>query len=220
VSSGIDLNVFRPRLEKECIRRKYGIPTRPILLYVGRLDPEKKLDQALRAAALALKTADFQFVLVGRGISRASLERQARELGILEFVTFTGFMPDEDLPDIYTSSRCFIIPSTAELLSLATLQAMASGLPVIAVNAGALGELVQDGSNGFLCNSGDIEGMARCIRELVGNDELCAGMSAKSLEYVPFHDIQATVGVFEGLYKQQGPDSLRAGHPDPVAKVS
>jgi 1,2-diacylglycerol 3-alpha-glucosyltransferase len=210
ISSGIDLKKFNPAGGKERIREKYGIPAGPLLLYVGRLDPEKKLEQALKAVALAAGTADFHFVIVGRGISKPSLERLTKELGITTRTIFTGFVPEEDLPYFYTCSRCFIIPSTAELLSLSTLQAMASGLPVIAVNAGALGELVQDKSNGFLCNTGDIPAMAQCIVDIVNNDELYAGMSAKSLEYIPAHDIHATVESFERLYERQGMNAVLA----------
>jgi 1,2-diacylglycerol 3-alpha-glucosyltransferase len=202
MSSGIDLSVFNPFQDPATIRQKYGIPDKPILLYVGRLDPEKKLEEAISAAAIARKITDFHLVLVGRGVSKVALERQVRELGMADVTTFTGYVPDEDLPRFYTASRCFIITSTAELLSLSALQAMASRIPVIAVNAGALSELVKDGSTGFLCGSGDINRMAQCIVELMGNEERCAAMGARGLEYAAGHDLGVAAENFERLYER------------------
>ena len=74
------------------------------------------------------KKIDFYFVIIGRGIKKTALEHLAKKLGISDRVIFTGFVPDADLPYFYKLSRSFIIASIAELLSLATLQAMASGL--------------------------------------------------------------------------------------------
>jgi 1,2-diacylglycerol 3-alpha-glucosyltransferase len=200
ISSGIDLSVFNPFQDSSAIRQKYGIPDKPILLYVGRLDPEKKLEETISAAAIALKITDFHLVLVGRGLSKVALERQVKDLDIADATTFAGFVPDEELPRFYTASRCFIITSTAELLSLSALQAMASGLPVIAVNAGALSELVHDGSTGFLCGTGDIRRMAQCIADLMDDKERCAAMGARGLEYAAGHDLGIAAENFERLY--------------------
>jgi 1,2-diacylglycerol 3-alpha-glucosyltransferase len=204
VSSGIDLKKFEPRQNIGRIRAQYGIPDKPILLFVGRLDPEKKLDEVLDAVAIALRRTDFCLVVVGKGIQRSALEQQAATLQITGNVIFTGFVPEEDLPMIYQLSRCFIIASIAELLSLATLQAMASGLPVIAARAGALEELVHDRENGLLFNVGDIDKMAHGMVEILGNDVLCRQMGAKSLEYSQQHDIHESVRVFESIYEYVG----------------
>jgi 1,2-diacylglycerol 3-alpha-glucosyltransferase len=186
------------------IRSRYGIPDKPVLLFVGRLDPEKKLNEVLDAVAMALRRTDFCLVVVGKGIQQSALEKQAVRLRITENVIFTGFVPEEDLPMIYQLSQCFIIASIAELLSLATLQAMASGLPVIAARAGALVELVHDRANGLLFNVGDIDKMANCMVEILGNDTLCRQMGAKSLEYSQQHDIHGTVRAFESIYEYVG----------------
>jgi 1,2-diacylglycerol 3-alpha-glucosyltransferase len=204
VSSGIDLKKFEPRQNIGRIRAQYGIPDKPILLFVGRLDPEKKLDEVLDAVAIALRRTDFCLVVVGKGIQRSALEQRAATLQITGNVIFTGFVPEEDLPMIYQLSRCFIIASIAELLSLATLQAMASGLPVIAARAGALEELVHDRENGVLFNVGDIDKMAHGMVEILSNDTLCRQMGAKSLEYSQQHDIHESVRVFESIYEYVG----------------
>jgi glycosyltransferase involved in cell wall biosynthesis len=201
ISSGIDLEKFNPYGETHWIKEKYSLPDKPVLLYVGRLDPEKHVEEILQSVALAAKKVDFCFVVVGKGISKKNLEQLAIELGIAEQVIFTGFVPDEDLPYFYKLSRCFIIASIAELLSLVTLQAMASALPIIAVNAGALSELVVDEINGFLYNEGDISTIAQFIEEIITNDELHKNMGKKSLEYIHRHDINKTLESFEKLYQ-------------------
>jgi len=204
ISSGIDLKKFAPRQDSDQIRSRYGIPNKPTLLFVGRLDPEKKLDEVLDAVAIALRSTRICLVVVGKGIQQPALEKQATRLRITENVIFTGFVPEEDLPMIYQLSQCFIIASIAELLSLATVQAMASGLPVIAAKAGALEELVHDRENGLLFNVGDINEMALCMVEIMGNEALCRQMGEKSLEYSQQHDIHGSVRAFESIYEYVG----------------
>ena len=204
ISSGIDLKKFNPYGNTQKIKEKYKLPNRPILLYAGRLDPEKHIEEILHAVAIASKKIDFCFVIVGKGISKKSLEHLVNELGINEKVIFTGFVPDADLPYFYKLSRCFIIASIAELLSLVTLQAMASGLPVIAVKAGALKELVNDKINGYLYDEDDLPSLVQYIENLITNDFLYKEMSKKSLEFVQQHDIYKTLDLFEKIYMKYG----------------
>lgn len=201
ITCGINLNDFNPFGNPENIRLKYNIPLKPVLLFVGRLDPEKNIEEILRALAFVSKKIDFCFVIVGKGLRKKALEQLTEELGITNHVIFTGFVPEEDLPFLYKLSRCFIIASIAELLSLATLQAMASGLPIIAANAGALPELVHDKINGYLFNTNDKEALARCIIDILTRDDIYAKMCKKSLEKAAQHDINNTVEAFEALYK-------------------
>jgi 1,2-diacylglycerol 3-alpha-glucosyltransferase len=202
ISSGISLEKFNPSGSSSEIKEKYAIPDKPVLLYVGRLDPEKHIEEILHSVALAVKKIDFRFVVVGQGTSKPALEQLTRQLGITEKVIFTGFVPDEELPYFYKLSRCFIIASIAELLSLVTLQAMASGLPIIAVNAGALSELVKDKMNGYLYEEGDIPSIIQYILDILTSDEIYQRMSKKSLEFVQEHDINKTLESFERLYRE------------------
>jgi len=201
ISSGIDLSIFNTNGDPTYIRKKYAIPDKPILLFVGRVDPEKHLEEVIHAVSLAVKAIDFCFVVVGKGISKASLENLAKQLGIADSIIFTGFVPEKDLPFFYKLSRCFIIASIAELLSLAALQAMASGLPVIAANACALSELVQEGVNGYLFEPGDIRKIVQSIYNIMEQDELYRSMREKNLEFIEKHDIHKVADSFERLYK-------------------
>lgn len=203
ISSGISLKIFNPFGDTSAIKQKYLIPDKPILLYVGRLDPEKHIEEILQAVAIAVKEIDFCFVVVGKGTSKIVLEKLAENLGIKDKVIFTGFIPDDDLPYFYKLSRCFIIASIAELLNFCTLQAMASGLPIISVNAGALGELVKDKMNGYLYEEGDISAIVQSIQDIIIHDDVYTKMSEKSLEYVQQHDITKTLESFEKLYRDK-----------------
>jgi glycosyltransferase involved in cell wall biosynthesis len=201
VSCGVSLEKFNPSGDTHSVRKKYNIPDKPVLLYVGRLDREKHIEEILKAVTIAVKEIDFCFLIVGKGTRKAALEQLTDQLGIKDKVIFTGFMPDEELPYVYKLSRCFIIASIAELLSIVTLQAMASGLPVIAVNAGALSELVKDKINGYLYEEGDIPAIVRAIQNIISNQELYRKMSEKSLEIVRQHDLYRILESYEKLYE-------------------
>ena len=203
ISSGISLTNFNPFGDTREIKESYSLPDKPILLYVGRLDPEKHIEEILQAVTIAVKKIDFCFVVVGKGTSKIPLEKLTNQLGITDKVIFTGFVPDDDLPYFYKVSRCFIIASIAELLSLTTLQAMASGLPIISVNAGALPELVKDKMNGSLYEEGDIPAIVQSIEDIIIHDDVYTKMRGKSLEYVQNHDINNTMESFEKLYQDQ-----------------
>ncbi|MCW3107541.1 MAG: rfaG [Segetibacter sp.] len=212
ISSGIDFQKFNPSGNTDDIKKKYAIPDRPILLFVGRVDPEKNLEEVVRAVALAVKKVDFYFVIVGKGIRKAMLENLALELNIADRIIFTGYVPEEELPYFYKLSHCFVIASIAELLSLATLQAMASGLPVIAADVCALSELVQDNVNGYLFKSGDIHAIAQGMNNVVTRQDLYHAMCEKSLEYSRRHDINKTVESFERVYKRAVDDTASVLH--------
>lgn len=168
------------------------------VLFVGRLDAEKNIDQLLRALApLPHVRAD----LVGDGTRRHDLETLATELGITDRVTFHGFVPDAELVHRYAEADVFCMPGTAELQSLATMEAMAAGLPVIAADALALPHLVHHGTNGYLFEPGAITSISRWIAELAADPDTRARMGAKSRAIVARHDIDEALGTFEAQYR-------------------
>jgi len=202
ISNGIDLEKFKPGEKNSDLRKKYGIPDRPVLIYVGRLDKEKNLDLLIRAFSRANRATDFHFVIVGKGQLRVELEKIVKREGVGNNVIFTGFVPDEELPEMYKLASCFGIASTAELQSIATMEAMAAGLPVVGVNAMALPELIHHGENGFLFETGDVCSAAKYL-ETIFTDELRRdSMSKKSLDIIKKHDIRNTVQQYEDLYLQ------------------
>ena len=133
-------------------RQEFGLPPDArILLYVGRLAPEKNLDLLLRAFALVTgKTNDTYLVLAGSGNSRRALESRAQTLGIHRRTRFAGFLSRTKLDPLYQSSELFLFPSKTETQGLAVGEALAAGLPCIVVNAGGAPEAIRDGIDGFL----------------------------------------------------------------------
>ena len=203
VSCGIDLERFKPTNDGAYLKQRFGIPTdRPVLLYVGRLDKEKKIDVVLRALPDISRVTGVHLVLAGLGKEKQNLEALAEKLGIRKAVTFTGFVPDEDLQNIYRVADVFVTAGIAELQSIVTMEAMASGLPVVAVNAMALPELVHNGENGYLFSDGDSEMLAERVIAILANRALRARMSERSLEIIKDHDINKTVEKYESIYSE------------------
>jgi glycosyltransferase involved in cell wall biosynthesis len=201
VSNGIDLSVFYPAKPSLAIYKKYNIPQDiPILLYVGRLDGEKHLPIFLKAAQRLMKNRSVHALLVGHGVEENSLELLANKLSIGRSVTFTGRVSSKDLVELYRVGNIFCMPSPAELQSIATLEAMASGLPVVSVNEGALPELCQDGKNGYLFRYDNDQMMAAAIEKILKSSELRQKMAKTSVEIAKKHDINHTLKTFEEIY--------------------
>jgi 1,2-diacylglycerol 3-alpha-glucosyltransferase len=203
VSCGIDLKRFHPdpSIDREACRLRYGLDLkRTIFLYVGRVDREKRLDVLLRAMKL-LKRDDVQLAVAGRGAATNEYQALAKHLELGERVVFTGFIPNEDLHVLLNSVDVFTMPSEAELLSIASLEAMACGRPLLLANAVALPELVQHGVNGFLFEPGDPADAARCMEELADHPEHWAAMGRASLQRAQVHGLERTIARYEELYQ-------------------
>lgn len=203
ISCGVDLERFKPGNSGAYLKQIYAIPAnKPVLLHVGRLDEEKRVEEILRSLPDILHTVDVHLVLAGIGKEKHKLEKLTQELGIQEAVTFTGFVPDKDLQNIYGIADLFVIAGIAELQSIATMEAMASGLPVVAVDAVALPELVHDGGNGYLFSAGDSKALAQKVLAILSDQALRAQMSKESLEIIKAHDINKTIDKYESLYQE------------------
>ncbi|MCE1255079.1 MAG: glycosyltransferase [Anaerolineae bacterium] len=202
ISCGVDLNIFNTRHAEDCnaIREKYGIPLdKPVLAFVGRVDGEKKLDVLMKAVKLSDRE-QVHLVIVGRGAAHEEMKRLAAELGIKNRVHFTGFVPAEELPRVLNCIDIFAMPSEAELLSIATLEAMGCGKPVLAANSRALPELVEPGVNGYLFEPGNAHDAAKFIRILVDNVDQWPMMGASSLQKVQAHSIENMFKSYEDIY--------------------
>ena len=203
ISCGIDLERFKPTNDGSYLRQRFAIPdNKLVLLYVGRLDKEKRIDVILRSLPDILRATSVHLVLAGIGKERQQLEETTRKLGIQEAVAFTGFVPDEDMQNLYRIADLFVTAGIAELQSIVTMEAMASGLPVVAVNAMALPELVHDGENGYLFADGDSKTLAEKVIAILSNQEMRAQMSKKSLDIIKNHDINKVVERYESIYSQ------------------
>jgi glycosyltransferase involved in cell wall biosynthesis len=168
-------------------------------VFVGRLTTEKRVDDLLRAAA---RIPDATLELVGDGDQRDALAKLAEELGIRDRVVFHGRVTDEQLRAALTRASVFAIASIAELQSIATMEAMASGLPIVAANAVALPHLVEEGRNGYLFEPENIDELTEKLNRVLDSaDEEYETMQRASLEMVSAHDITRTLDTFEALYR-------------------
>ena len=202
ISNGINLSRFQPGKPPKKLYKTYKIPeNRKIITYVGRLDAEKHLWLLVKAFAKIRRGRDVQLVIVGDGTDRDNLQELVRELKLVKRTTFTGRVPDDDLTQLHRIGTVFAMPSPAELQSIALLEAMASGKPTVAVDAGALSELCQDGVNGELCEQDNVEQMAAGLAKILDDDALAKTYGEKSLEIAKTHDIEYTLDRFEEVYK-------------------
>lgn len=205
VSNGIDLSKFKPGKPDHDIIKKFHLPTKgPIITYVGRTDAEKHLHVLIEAFARVREMAKNQphLLVVGFGTDLDRLKNLAYEQRVHSHVTFTGRVTDEEIVELHKVGDVFAMPSPAELQSIATLEAMASGKPVVAVDAGALSELCQDERNGFICERDNVEEFADNLRQLVDDPELRKRFSKESLAIARTHDIDHTLEKFEEIYEK------------------
>ncbi|WP_200950678.1 glycosyltransferase [Microbacterium sp. Root180] len=174
------------------------------LVFVGRLTTEKQIHVVLRAVARLDPALDVRFDIVGKGDQRRNLEELMLQLGLSDRVQFHGHTTDEELRSLLTNASLFVIASIAELQSIATMEAMASGLPIVAADAVALPHLVHDGENGYLFEPGNVDDLvAKLTTVLTQSPEERLRMQQASLEGVKVHDMKRTLDTFEALYRDE-----------------
>lgn len=168
---GIDLERFSPKHRSANFRAQYGFDDRDVvLLWCGRLVPEKRPDIfASVVRRLAAEGVPFKCLVVGAGPCEG-------EIKALPNTTFAGWMSGDELAVAYASSDIFLFPSAVETFGNVTLEAAASGLPLV-VEAGCSGHLVNHGVNGFACQDGDLEGYFNSTLCLVLDDMRRKSMS-------------------------------------------
>lgn len=218
ISCGIDSSKFAN-----------AVPTSnkvPRVLFLGRLDYEKHIHNLLEAVAKLPKDLNTQVEIVGNGGERKNLEKLAQDLGIAKQVTFFGHISEEELPKAYERATVFAMPSIAELQSIATMEAMASGRPVIAADAMALPHLVHDGDNGYLFPPDDVDAFAaKLLKVLTADKKELERLSENSLYLIQSHDIERTLTIFEGLYRgdqdaEQTSDDNRDEYRLPIGRLN
>ena len=168
-------------------------------MFVGRVDDEKQIDLLLRAVK-SLDRDDIQLVIAGKGAAFSGLQMLAQELNLGEKARFIGFVPYNDLPAMLNSIDVFVLASEAELLSIASLEAMACARPLLLARSQALPELVTHGTNGYLFEPGNVEDIARHMALLADNPQQWSRMGTASLKKVQAHSIENTLVSYEKLY--------------------
>lgn len=174
IPNGVDLEAFDGvEVEKS---------ERPRVIYVGRLINYKHVDDLLRAfAGLDL---DAELLVVGDGPERRRLERLAKELGLGDRVTFTGFVDERRKLELLKSSWVLVLPSSTEGFGIVVVEAWASRTAVVVSDISALRALVREGENGLIFKLGDIEGLRERLERVLRDEELREGLSKAGYELV------------------------------------
>lgn len=208
VPPGVDTRLFRPRDRAEA-RRRLGLTGGPVILFVGRLQPLKGPDLAVRAFAEAVRGApdamrDAALLVVGgpsgpRGHSvRAWLDGVVKDEGVGGRVSFLPPRPHRELPWVYSAADLLLMPSRSESFGLAALEAQACGVPVVASRVGGLRHAVRDGAGGHLVEGGDPRGLAAGVLSIVGSRD--GRLSAGALAHASAFPWEATVDRLLGVY--------------------
>jgi glycosyltransferase involved in cell wall biosynthesis len=164
---GIDVARFSPAYRDVELRRSIGAEDVPVLLFVGRLVKEKNLDDLVEAAkVLRAWDAEFKLVIVGDGPMREELQER------IPGAVFPGFQYGVDLARWYASADLFVFPSTTETFGNVIQEAFASGLPVVGVRQGGVGDLVVPGRNGFLAEPNSPLDFAQNVLALLKHDDV------------------------------------------------
>lgn len=209
VSNGLDLERFhgKPRtLTAGAIR----------YLHVGRISFEKNVDVLLWAfARIREEQPEATFDIVGDGPALTSLRGEAERLGFGDAVHFHGFVPRDNLPEIYPQFDCFLTASTMETQGLVVLEALASGLPAVGVDSYALPELIRDGENGYLARPFDDTGIAALAIQLTSDRERYEAFSRESLSIAGGHDVHRSADLLERIYRDAASGTYRPGRAKP-----
>jgi glycosyltransferase involved in cell wall biosynthesis len=168
---GVDTGVFHPGRRSQTLRERLGMGSRFTFLYVGRLAPEKRVDfviEAFRLASAGVPRGVMHLIVAGTGPCEAALRASAPP-----DVSFVGFLDRHTrLPDLYANCDAFAFASVTETLGLVVLEAMASGLPVLAAPAGGVRDHLRDGVNGLGFDADDPAAMGRAMVLLASEFEL------------------------------------------------
>ncbi|MCP4634404.1 MAG: glycosyltransferase family 4 protein [candidate division Zixibacteria bacterium] len=200
VHLGLELKRFRELDKyKGQLRKELGIDNETVLVgIIARLVPVKNHRLFIEAAS-KVNRKNVKYIIVGDGQLRAELEELAENTGISEDIIFTGFR--NDLEKIYSDLDISVLSSLNEGLPVAVIESMTAGVPVISTDVGGIHELIDDGENGFIVPSGDVEGLTNRLKNLIVDSNLRneLGESAISKVY-PYLEYTRLVSDLEDLY--------------------
>lgn len=185
---GVDHSAFLPG-DRDRARAELGFSDEAILTFVGRVQPLKGLDLALRAVEQLVPVVDrsLKLVIVGGdsgasdGSERARLTRLARTLGIEDSVVFIGPQPHDRMPVFYRAADAVVVCSYSESFGLTALEAQACGIPVVGTDVGGLRHIVRDGGSGYLVESREPSDFAARLKTLLADHDLRARFSDNAI---------------------------------------
>ncbi len=215
IPNGVDLQLYRLRCD-DC-RPKLGFREHDILLiYAGRLGPEKNLDFLIRAFAGTAEAIDnIHLLIIGGGPEEQALRQLAGQTGAHARIHFTGMLPYDELPRYLSMADLFVTASVTEVHPLSVIEAMATGLPVLGIQSVGVGDTVEDGITGFL-SSPDQAAFAALLTRLCLDADLREKMGAAarkvSRKYAIEHTTQVMLERYERLLLEFAPHRRGLGY--------
>ena len=203
ISNPLDIELFSPPTpdEKKKAKEVYNL-TENTILYTGRLAPEKHVDDILQAVQKVVRQfPDICFAIAGHGKDSEVLKNLAKKLDIEKNVRFLGYLSQDAISLLYKGSEIFVIMSTSETQSLSLVQGMATSIPVIAANAGALPEYVNE-KNGFLVPPGDYTLLSEHIIDLLESHYRRHTLGDGGREYVARFNKEHIANIWETIYER------------------
>ncbi|MEI6058875.1 MAG: glycosyltransferase [archaeon] len=198
IPNPVDLSLFKNNIPN---RKKYSLSDF-VVLYCGRLAPEKKIDVIIRAIAKARKDIpEIRLVILGIGSSESDLRLLAKKLNIEDKINFLGYLRGKDLAEAYLSGDVFAIMSTSEVHSLAVMQAMSSAMPIVAAKSNGLKEHVGP-DTGFLIKPGDFNELAKRLIYLYKNRNIRVRLGANGKKAMENFSPSAVADLWERVYKK------------------
>jgi 1,2-diacylglycerol 3-alpha-glucosyltransferase len=203
VPNGVDLSPFSLKVEPFS-RKQLGFGDRDIILvYAGRLGPEKNIPFLLRAfGGMAKAYNNVGMLILGDGPERENLEDRVQHMGITKQVKFIGMVPYEEIPRYLATADAFVTASVTEVHPLTVIEAMASGLPVLGIQSPGVGDIVVNDDNGMLAAEEDVAVFTAKMVRLVTDHELRKNMSERARITARNYDIQRTTKLLLDQYEQ------------------
>jgi len=200
VPAWIDLEKFKKRnVNKEKLRRKYGIEDKKTLLYVGRVHESKGLQYVVEA----VKNLDVNFLIVGRDADFSSvLKDKIKEYNLGDRVKILGGLDDKDLLEVYSLVDAFVLFSSWEGFGIVVLEAMAADLPVIVSNRGSLPTLIKHKNNGLVVNYPNVKELRENIQLLFGDRKLERKIKKNSRIFVKKFEYSKIAKQYEKIYER------------------
>lgn len=203
VPNGVDMRRVRGDIQP-INRRELGFEEQDIvLIFVGRLAPEKNLIFLLRAFAGVNQAVDnLRLVLVGDGPDHDNLIDRVRHMELSDKVHFTSRISYEDVPRYLSLADAFVTASVSEVHPLSVIEAMGAGLPVLGIKSPGVGDTVIDGETGYLALDEDLAAFTAKMMLLVSDRERLARLGDNARQQSEQYDIRNTVGLMEHQYQQ------------------
>ena len=201
IPNGIDLSNFKAAKNPGVFRNKLGVkPDAPILLSVGRVDPEKRLDFLIDAfARMADRFPEAHLVFAGDGGARKKLEEHAAATKVNDRIHFLGMVKRAELPGLLHDATVFLSASTTEVHPISVIEAIASGLPMLAVQDEAFEGMIVENENGHLTPL-DVKAFSDALVKLLSDPEKLERYGKRSMELSEKFSIEAQVSSLEHLY--------------------